>query len=49
MLAAHWLDEWLSSNAEIFLSLGVIIVCITLSIILSMAKNKREAAKKQTL
>ena len=49
MLAAHWLDEWLSSNAEIFLSLGVIIVCITLSIILSMAKNKRDAAKKQTL
>lgn len=47
MLAAHWIDEWLTPDAQIFISLGVIVVCITFSIILSMLKNKREALKKQ--
>ncbi|MBV9963864.1 MAG: TerC/Alx family metal homeostasis membrane protein [Parafilimonas sp.] len=48
MLAAHWIDEWLSKNAEIFISLGVIIVCITISVILSMIKNRKESTKLNT-
>ncbi len=42
MLAAHWFDEWFGTNTQVFISLGVIIVCITTSILLSIAKNKRE-------
>ncbi|HVX27740.1 MAG TPA: TerC/Alx family metal homeostasis membrane protein [Parafilimonas sp.] len=43
MLAAKWFDEWFNTNIQIFISLGVIIVCITTSILLSIAKNKRTA------
>jgi len=43
MLGAYWVDEWFNMNTQVFISLGVIIVCITASILLSLAKNKREA------
>ncbi len=42
MLAAHWFDEWFTTNTQVFISLGVIIICITTSILLSIAKNKRQ-------
>ena len=42
MLAAHWLDEWLSNNQQVFLSLGVIVVCISGSISISYIKSKRK-------
>lgn len=41
MLAAHWFDEWFSTNTQVFISLGVIIVCITTSVLLSIVKNKK--------
>jgi tellurite resistance protein TerC len=41
MLGAEWFDEWFDKNVQVFISLGVIIVCITGSIIFSMVKNKR--------
>ena len=42
MLGAHWFDKWMDNNIQVFISLGVIIACITVSIILSAMKNKRE-------
>jgi len=42
MLGAHWLEQWFADTTLVFLSLGVIIVCITVSILLSMQKNKRK-------
>lgn len=42
MLGAHWLEEWFDATTLVFISLGVIIVCITASILLSIQKNKRE-------
>ena len=43
MLGAKWFDEWLNTNMQVLISLGVIIVCITASILMSIAKNKKEA------
>jgi tellurite resistance protein TerC len=40
MLGAHWLNEWLGRNLQVMVSLGVIIVCITGSILFSLYKNK---------
>ncbi len=45
MLAAHWLQQWIEPTAQIFISLGVIVVCITVSILLSIRKNKIEHSK----
>lgn len=42
MLGAEWFNEWFDKNVQVFISLGVIIVCITSSVIFSMIKNKRE-------
>jgi len=42
MLGAHWLEQWFADTTLVFISLGVIIVCITVSILLSMQKNKRK-------
>jgi tellurite resistance protein TerC len=44
MLAAHWIDEWLNTNMQVFISLGVIVVCITFSILLSLQKNRKKQA-----
>jgi tellurite resistance protein TerC len=41
MLGAEWFDEWFDKNVQVFISLGVIIICITSSIIFSRIKNKR--------
>lgn len=47
MLGAHWVEQWLDKNMQVIASLGVIIVCISASILLSMLKNK--SAKKATV
>ncbi len=41
MLAAKWFDEWFNTNTQIFISLGVIVICITASVLLSIAKNRK--------
>src|SRR5215831_15963730 len=41
VLGAEWFDEWFDKNVQVFISLGVIIICITSSIIFSRIKNKR--------
>ncbi len=45
MLIAHWLQQWIEPTVQIFISLGVIVVCITISILLSIRKNKIEHSK----
>jgi len=41
MLGEHWLNEWMSKSNQVFLSLGVILVCITGSMVYSQYKNKK--------
>lgn len=41
MIGAHWLEQWLSSTTLVFISLGMIVACITVSILLSIRKNNR--------
>jgi tellurite resistance protein TerC len=43
MLGAHWFDQWFANTTQVFISLGVIIVCITSSILFSLYKNKQKA------
>ncbi|MEP6684010.1 MAG: tellurium resistance protein TerC, partial [Parafilimonas sp.] len=42
MLGAHWVDEWFDTNKQVFISLGVIVICITGSILFSLYKNKQK-------
>ncbi|MFT4155015.1 TerC/Alx family metal homeostasis membrane protein [Parafilimonas sp.] len=42
MLGAHWLETWFSATTLVFISLGMIVACITISILLSIRKNKRQ-------
>src|SRR6478735_18944 len=41
MLADHWIDQWIDKTAQVFLSLGVILICITGSMIYSQYRNKK--------
>ena len=41
MLAEHWLNEWIPKQAMVFISLGVIMVCIGGSIFYSIVMNKK--------
>jgi tellurite resistance protein TerC len=45
MLLEHYLLEWFSKNTLVFISLGVIVVCITSSILYSMYHNKKGLPK----
>ncbi len=41
MLAEHWVNQWISKQTQVFISLGVILVCISGSIFYSMVISKR--------
>jgi tellurite resistance protein TerC len=41
MLAAHWIDQWIDKQVQVFISLGVILVCITGSIFYSIFMQKK--------
>lgn len=43
MLGAHWVDDWLNTNMQVVVSLGVIVVCITGAILFSIYKNKQKS------
>jgi len=45
MLGDHFLNEWMDRNTQVFLSLGVILVCITGSIFYSIFVNKKGTPK----
>lgn len=42
MLAEHWLNQWIDKNTQVFISLGVILLCISGSIFYSMFMKKKE-------
>lgn len=41
MLAEHWINQWIDKSVQVFISLGVITVCITGSIFYSMFMKKK--------
>jgi tellurite resistance protein TerC len=41
MLGEHWINQWLSKNVQVFISLGIIMVCISGSIFYSMVMQKK--------
>ncbi|OJU29478.1 MAG: tellurium resistance protein TerC [Sphingobacteriales bacterium 41-5] len=40
MLGEHWLNQWLDKQTQVFVSLGVIVLCITGSILYSIRKKR---------
>jgi tellurite resistance protein TerC len=47
MLAEHWLNQWLGKNVQVFISLGVILLCISGSIFYSIFTKKAEETKEE--
>ena len=41
MLAAHWIDQWLNKTTQVFISLGIILVCLSGSIFYSITHQKK--------
>ena len=41
MLAEHWINQWMEKNIQVFLSLGVILVCISGSVFYSIFMQKK--------
>lgn len=48
MLAEHWISEWINKDTQVFISLGVILVCISGSIFYSIFIDKKKVASKQS-
>lgn len=46
MLAEHWINQWIDKTVQVFISLGVIMVCISGSIFYSLFVDKRKAARQ---
>ncbi len=46
MLAEHWINELVDKNTQVFISLGVIMVCIFGSIFFSIFMDKKKAPNK---
>lgn len=45
MLGEHFISEWMDKTIQVFLSLGVILVCISGSILYSIYKNRNGTSK----
>ncbi|HMU45288.1 MAG TPA: TerC/Alx family metal homeostasis membrane protein [Chitinophagaceae bacterium] len=45
MLAEHWVNQWVGKTVQVFISLGVIMVCISGSIFYSLFVDKKKAAR----
>jgi len=41
MLAAHWVDQWIDKTTQVFISLGIIMVCLSGSIAYSIFMQKK--------
>ena len=48
MLAEHWINEWINKDTQVFISLGVILVCISGSIFYSIFVDKKKAAAEES-
>ena len=46
MLGEHWINEWIDNNTQTFISLGVIIVCISGSVLYSIFMQKKGEPKE---
>jgi tellurite resistance protein TerC len=42
MLCAHWINQWMDNSTQAFISLGMIVLCISISMILSQIKTKKK-------
>lgn len=47
MLGAHWIDQWLEKTTQVFISLGIIIACLSGSIFYSISHQKKAATKER--
>ncbi|MEP7317576.1 MAG: TerC/Alx family metal homeostasis membrane protein [Panacibacter sp.] len=45
MLGEHWISEWINKETQVFISLGVILVCISGSIFYSIFMDKKEKSE----
>ena len=45
MLGEHWINQWIDKSTQVFISLGVILVCITGSIFYSIFIQKKGVPK----
>jgi tellurite resistance protein TerC len=45
MLGEHWINEWIDKDVQVFISLGVILVCISGSIFYSIFMDKKAKDK----
>ena len=41
MLGEHWISEWIDKTTQVFISLGVIMICLSGSIMYSIAMKKK--------
>jgi len=41
MLAEHWINQWIDKTTQVFISLGIIMICIAGSIFYSIFMNKK--------
>lgn len=41
MLGAHWIDQWINKTTQVFISLGIILVCLSGSIFYSIFVQKK--------
>ncbi|HET6768563.1 MAG TPA: TerC/Alx family metal homeostasis membrane protein [Chitinophagaceae bacterium] len=41
MLGAHWIDQWLDKTTQVFISLGIIVICLSGSIFYSITHQKK--------
>jgi tellurite resistance protein TerC len=48
MLCEHWISKWIDKNTQIFISLGVIMVCISGSIFYSIFINRKGIPNDQS-
>ena len=48
MLGEHWISEWLDKDTQVFISLGVILGCISGSIFYSIFMNKKGLPEEVT-
>lgn len=48
MLTEHWLNQWIDKNTQVFISLGIIMVCLSGSIFYSMFTDKRKRLKNDS-
>jgi tellurite resistance protein TerC len=49
MLGEHWISQWIDKQTEVFISLGVIIVCITGSIFYSIFIDRKNEPDAKTI